>query len=283
MEGWRRKGGFYIRLIFWNIYKKNLLLPIIQLIQENNIDAIALVEIEKLDISAILDELDRKNMTWKRVEILEDKNICLLAKNNFRVFPFKEEKHYHIYKITLENESWLFHVLHLSSAMHLEENARDRRAERISRVLQKEEEDFFQQESYKSIIVGDFNLQPYSDGIMGVQSFNATMSAGKAKKVTRKHDGEDYHFYFNPMWKLMGDNKTVQGTYYSTVDSQDKSVYWYTFDQVLLRPYFIEKFQWNSFEIIEGTKEFHFIKDESIDKEKYSDHLPLLFEIEGDM
>ena len=44
--------------------------------------------------------------------------------------------------------------------MYLEEAARDQRAMNISRVLRKIEEGFFADTEYKSIVVGDFNLQP---------------------------------------------------------------------------------------------------------------------------
>lgn len=80
----------------------------------------------------------------------------------------------------------------------------------------------------------------------------------------------------------MGDNKLVQGSYYNTVDSQDKSIYWYSFDEVLIRPFLIDRFNWDNFEIIEKTHNYNFIKNDIIDK-TYSDHLPIKFELlEGD-
>lgn len=77
----------------------------------------------------------------------------------------------------------------------------------------------------------------------------------------------------------MGDNKNVQGTYYNSSDKQDKSIFWYSFDQLLIRPYLIDKFNWDYFDIIERTESYDFIKNEVIDKTDYSDHLPLKFEI----
>lgn len=134
-------------------------------------------------------------------------------------------------------------------------------------------------EEYKSIIVGDFNLQPYSRGVSGIYGFNATKSASKAMKKSRIVDGERKYFYFNPIWKLMGDHRVVQGTYYSNSDQQGKSIFWYSFDQILIRPFFIEKFNWNYFDIVEQTKSYRFVRNGVIDKHHYSDHLPLKFEI----
>ena len=88
-----------------------------------------------------------------------------------------------------------------------------------------------------------------------------------------------YRFYFNPVWKLMGDNTLVQGSYYNNEDSQDKSIYWYAYDAVLLRPYFIDKFNWNKFQYVFETKKHSLISGETINKKEYSDHLPIIFEI----
>ena len=74
------------------------------------------------------------------------------------------------------------------------------------------------------MVVGDFNLQPYAGGIAGVYGFNATMSISKAMQRTRKVDGKLKYFYFNPIWKLMGDHKDVQGSYYNDHDQQGKSI-----------------------------------------------------------
>lgn len=77
----------------------------------------------------------------------------------------------------------------------------------------------------KGIEIGVFNLQPYSDGIVGILSFNVTMSICKVKKKYRESEGEKLLFYFNPIWKLMGENALVQGSYYNCSDSQDNSIF----------------------------------------------------------
>ena len=107
------------------------------------------------------------------------------------------------------------------------------------------------------------------------------MSASHAAKKTRKIDGRTTYLYFNPIWALMGANKLVQGSYYNSGDKDDHAIYWYSFDSVLLRPCYIDKFNWDYFEIIEKTENHNFVPNTTIDKEKYSDHLPIKFEIIG--
>ena len=183
------------------------------------------------------------------------------------------------YKVINEGITWLLNIVHLTSAMYKDKNARNRRADNVSDVIRKIEEDLFRADVYKSIVVGDFNLQPYSQGIAGVFGFNATMSISNARRYYRNIDGEKRYFYFNPMWKLMGDNKLVQGTYYVDSDQQDLSMFWYSFDEVLIRPYFIDKFNWEYFGVVESTVDYTFMKDYKINKTMFSDHLPLKFEI----
>ena len=268
-----------IKYIFWNIKGKNLFEPIVRLILENNIDIIALTETDLLDVHCLINELRLNNQDWKLVEICPVSDIKLLAKRDIRILVHEESKRFSTYKLYNENDLYLLNVLHLDSAMYKDESARSQKATYISQILRKTEESMFKNQEYKTITIGDFNLQPYSQGVIGYYGFNATMSKSKAKNITRKVDDEQKYFYFNPMWKLMGDNRLVQGTYYNNSDQQDRSMFWYTFDQLLIRPFLIDKFNWDFFEIIEGTRNYSFIKNGIINKMQYSDHLPLKFEI----
>lgn len=84
---------------------------------------------------------------------------------------------------------------------------------------------------------------------------------------------------FNPMWHLMGNHNSIPGTYYSYSDQEDKSFYWYTYDQILLRPELIDHFVWNEFMILRQIGTSNLIQSGKIDKKRYSDHLPVKFEI----
>lgn len=258
------RRGKTIRYLFWNIYKKNLIAPILQIITENKIDICALAECDTLDSKSLLNQLKRFGEEWKLIEILPKGNLKLFSRQTINISVIKEEKHYSSYKVTDKKVTWLLNIVHLTSAMFKDENARNRRADNVSDLIRN---------------VGDFNLQPYSQGIAGVFGFNATMSVTNARKLYRKIDGEKRYFYFNPMWKLMGDNKLVQGTYYGDNDQQDLSMFWYSFDEVVIRPYFIDKFNWEYFGVVERTENYNFVSHHKINKAAFSDHLPLKFEI----
>lgn len=268
-----------IKYLFWNIYRKNLIGPLLQIILENDLDIVALAETENLDIKSLINSLSIQEQEWKVIEICPVANIRVLAKRNVHISVHQEDKRFTSYKVFEDKGMYLFHVVHLSSPMYLEESARNIRAINVSQVLRKIEEMIFGDSEYKSIIIGDFNLQPYSQGLSSVHGFNATMSVPKAKKLLRVVEGEEKYFYFNPTWKLMGDNKIAQGTYYNSSDQQENSLFWYSFDEILVRPYFIDMFNWDYFGIIEQTETHKFVNKDIIDKHNYSDHLPIKFEI----
>lgn len=271
-----------IKFLFWNIYNKNLVFPLAELILENQVDVVSLAEAKNLDITTLINLLKRNGGEWKNSIISSNSDIRVLAKQEIDIIPYKEESHYSIYKIKKDGKiDGLYVVVHLLSKMYKSDEALYNRANNIARELCKYEHEVFGEKERKTIVTGDFNMQPYEAGICSGYGFNATMSARQAAKKTRKVDGEDVYFFFNPMWSLIGANKMVQGSYYNSSDKNDHAIYWYSFDSVLLRPCYIEKFNWDYFDIIEKTTNFKFVPHTTIDKDKYSDHLPIKFEIIG--
>lgn len=271
-----------IKVLFWNLNNKNLVFPIRDLIVENCPDVVAMVETRNLDIPTLLNKLRTDMMEWNAIEVSPKSDIRVLAKKEIDIVPFKEESHYSIYKIKKNDEiAILLVVVHLLSKMNKSDEGQLFCTSNVSRELVKYEQELFGTSDFKTIIVGDFNMQPYEPAMCGPMGFNATMSACQAKKITRKAAGEEVYFYYNPMWALMGANRLVQGSYYNTNDNNYHAIYWYSFDSVLLRPHFVDCFNWDYFEIIEKTEKHNFVPNTTIDKEHYSDHLPIKFEIIG--
>lgn len=283
---YRIKGVDVIKCLFWNINKKNLVQEIVESSLENEIDVIMLAEADNLDSQYLIGQMARHNRKFIKKDLVpKNKGIMLFTGGNVKANVYKEEKHFSVYKIHEEKRNYLLVVLHLTSAMFKNEFARAQKTNIISRTINKLEESCKDEaqkageSDYSTIVVGDFNLQPFSDGVIGAYGFNAVMDADIAKKISRTVDGQQVNFYFNPMWHLMGKREGIPGTYYSYSDQEDKSFYWYTYDQVLLRPALIDHFRWEEFGIIKqiGTKDL--IRSGKIYKERYSDHLPIKFEV----
>lgn len=131
-----------------------------------------------------------------------------------------------------------------------------------------------------SIVVGDFNMNPFDEGMISALGFNAVMCPNVAQKKSRKVLGEQRKFYYNPMWHIMGNKESVcKETYYYSTST--KSYYWYTYDQVLLRPELIKNFSIDKLNIINEINGMSLLTKSNIpNKKEISDHLPLKFEID---
>ena len=167
-----------IKILFWNIYNKNLISPLIDMIKENQLDIVSLAEAENLDITAILNHLKLSGNEWNDIQISPQNDIRVLAKKEIKIIPYKEDGHYSIYKIKkYDKVDCLLVVVHLLSKKTKSNEAQYNSANDIARELNKYEQEFFENNEKRTIIVGDFNMQPYEAGICSGYGFNATMSA----------------------------------------------------------------------------------------------------------
>lgn len=218
--------------------------------------------------------------------VLDNRNdILILSKKNVQLHVIKEEPHVSVCKLQMGELIFLIFAVHLLSPLFKEEQARNDIVAELSRDIEKIEKDQLGEQAC-SIVVGDFNLQPYAHGMISKQGLNATMNRDRALNGGRNQVSKDKlgrsirKFYYNPMWSIMGADKVVQGTYYSIKDSKDESVYWYTWDQVLIRPELISHFPMKELQVITSIEETTLLKNSIINSKEFSDHLPLIFEID---
>lgn len=133
----------------------------------------------------------------------------------------------------------------------------------------------------RSLIIGDFNMNPYERGLVSATGFNAVMTTALASRGSRKVHGRDWPFFYNPMWGFFGDRTPgPPGTYYYT-STGPAGYYWHIFDQVLIRPDLYKLSKNCEIRILDSDTIVQFLKPNgSPDHQKYSDHLPLLVRIE---
>lgn len=238
-----------------------------------------------LNVDHMLSELHKRENRFERKEVLPVKeDIKLFAKETLEVTVYKEDKHVSLFKVHEKKRNYLLAAVHFSSAMYKSEESRGRRADDLARFIENQEKDCnkgrgISEEEYQTIVVGDFNLHPFSSGIIGCHGFQAVYDVRAAKKGSRIVENEERRFYYNPMWDIMGKHSGIMGTYYCESDQDDRSFYWYTFDQVLIRPILIDRFVWDEFAVITEISGKTLLQNGKINKKTYSDHLPIKFEI----
>jgi hypothetical protein len=132
----------------------------------------------------------------------------------------------------------------------------------------------------RTILVGDLNMNPFEDGIVSAIGLNATMARSIAKRHHRVVQMKKYPFFYNPMWGLLGDNRSGSpGTYYYA-SSEHKAYFWNMFDQVLVRPGLLDGFDSNDLCILDSDGEVPLSNAEGLpDSKNFSDHLPILFKL----
>ena len=105
----------------------------------------------------------------------------------------------------------------------------------------------------------------------------AEETAALSRTILRKK----YKMFYNPMWNLLGDFDYPPGTYYCN-SNEAINPFWNMFDQVIIRPQLREKFVESSLEIVTETNMYSLVDSKNRPNKKYSDHLPIIFEIRED-
>lgn len=131
----------------------------------------------------------------------------------------------------------------------------------------------------RTVVIGDFNLGPFSEAMIASDGLHATMCAARAQRPRKVRDRE-VEFFYNPMWNLLGDKTSgPPGTYYHRTSQKD-AYFWNTYDQVILRPSLLGEFDCNDVRIVTEVRGDSLLTRLGLpNRAIYSDHLPLAFSL----
>jgi hypothetical protein len=128
---------------------------------------------------------------------------------------------------------FLLAAVHLRSKLHAQTADQAAAARKIVRELSSLERDVGHQ---RTIALGDFNMDPFEEGMLSADAFHGVMSRDIALRHTRRVAGDSYGFFYNPMWGFIGRSSTVPGTYYYDNSGAMVNQYWHVYDQLIVRP-----------------------------------------------
>jgi hypothetical protein len=264
--------------LFWNISKNNLIGDIVTLCHENEVDVLVLAESEIKEI-----ELLKALNTAQPAKFINPSNPSSYLSFFFK-YPIKsiqnvtDDRRISIYQIypPSSHVRILLVALHLPSKLYGIDDDQTYRAIRVIQTIQDAE---VKMGHTNTLVIGDFNMNPFENGLVSADGFHAVMDQQTARQQSRVVDGQQKAFFYNPMWGRMGDMSVgPPGTYY--YQGSYVSYFWNTFDQILLRPNLLDYFSDKQLHVISKIGDKNLLDENGRIDKSISDHLPIMITLQ---
>jgi hypothetical protein len=173
-------------------------------------------------------------------------------------------------------------MAHLASPIHKELKDRNDRCIGFAQAIREAER---VRGNDRTVAVGDLNLNPFDDGLLGVRGLSALGDRRTVRRKSPRRFGrvqvQEFPLYYNPMWSHFGDAVPPAGTYYYDQSSPEVDPLWNIFDQVLLRPALLDRFRTKALKVLTTDGVVSFVwEDGRPNGDVYSDHLPVCFQLD---
>lgn len=220
----------------------------------------------------------QSNCGFHLVEHIDDRHshgdIQVIVRNEITTrYYYKEDSKFCLLRIEPVGINLM--VLHLSS--RLPPNSSEMQNADIGRALSAISRIEEKYGDKRTIIVGDFNMNPFDEKMMEFCGFNAKLFKNQIKQAARTIGGEKKDVYYNPMMLVYHDAKSSEeprGTYfYDQVPPQ-----WHCFDQALIKQHIVAAFDQDSLRILGKIGDEALMSNNKPNK-KISDHLPIQFKL----
>lgn len=257
-----------MKLLFWNLKKNAIDNYVVNCLNENSIDIAVLAEFSGLNFDYI-----ESFSGYSHIKGLGgcDK-ITMLVKNGLDVSVKREASRYVIYHFTFNNTEYNLVGTHLQDRINTDKEVRILTIGRLVNDLSNLERS---SKCNNSMIIGDFNANPFDDELLRISAFNAVLFKKVIEKSeTRTVDKHQYKRFYNPILNYISEDTETYGSYYHIGDSN--SPIWHSLDQFIVRKPLINKI--DDFKYIKTINDVSLIKSVMPNKE-ISDHLPLFISI----
>lgn len=261
-----------MKVLFWNTQKnKNINYVLCELIEENSVDFIFLAEYDA-DIEELKRLLYSKGIFMKNYPTIGFNKITVIGKE-MDIIPGKQSNYM---SFQIINNKDIYCCVHLTSRIY--SSGEGMRITEIDEVLQEIKRLEQELNSDNTIVVGDFNSNPFDSECLDANFFHGIPIYEVAKKGIRTIASKEYKMFYNPMWSFLGDKQKPYGTYYFAGNNISNS-FWHILDQVIIRPCLKDRFVDSSLKIITETKYSYLLNNRGRPDGNISDHLPIIFEI----
>ncbi|TGK51139.1 hypothetical protein EHQ16_19345 [Leptospira kanakyensis] len=266
------------KILFWNIKQANIGDSIASLAIENDLDLILLAENNFSHVGNFLGELNKTNYKYSLIQNFSsnDRNVYFRAKSNL-INRIEDGLHHTVLHINLPGlPDFNIILVHLISKLFFSSESQFAELAKLNEIILKQETKV---QHKRTLLIDDFNMNPFESGMVNSTTLNAVSNRTIASKNSRKVLDNNYYYFYNPMWNFFGDKNKVSGTYYNNKAEHVKH-FWNIYDQVLIRPDLIQNFSLDSLKIIDTIQSKPIVTKSGIpNKNKFSDHLPIYFEL----
>ncbi len=198
-----------LRFLFWNLHRKPLEKLVQQIVAAHDIDIVVLAE-----------------MATKTQDMAVALNLTA-GRRLFHFFPPNAYDKVHIFgrfepslirpvhdmpRLTVRHlvlparDSIIVAGVHLPSKINLDDCDHAFLCGALSRDLAEQEDKVGHT---RTVLLGDFNMNPFDDGVARSRGLNAVMTKAIANRVSRIVDAEERRFFYNPMWNHFGESGRI--------------------------------------------------------------------------
>jgi hypothetical protein len=268
-----------LNFLFWNLNRRTLADHLVSLTVHHDLDFVFLAECT-IPPRLLVDRLSTRGKTYFEVAGLPG---ALGGISRFGAEQLKPQFDSPNLRLALrkfvhpDHPELLIAIAHLPSQLHSSRASADMECVTLSRIIRDEEGKVGHK---RTLLIGDLNVNPFNDGVLGTQGLHAAMTKELAFRGARTVKGTSYPFFYNPMWSHFGDGSGgPAGTYYYERGEAVECL-WNMFDQVLLRPELARYFDPRELRILTEAGSVQLVRGNGRpDVRSGSDHLPVFFKI----
>jgi hypothetical protein len=265
--------------LFWNLNKKRIERLVANLAELHEVDVLILTECE-IPAHVMLEALNGGTSRMFHLTDSARQEIVIYTRFSSEFLTKKfDSARLTIRRLRLPGiDEILLAAVHSPSKVNWKDASQSAECYELSSSIRRIEKEVGHS---RTVLVGDFNMNPFEDGMVAANGLNAAMARMVATRETRTVQAREYPFFYNPMWGHFGDaTDGPSGTFY--YGSSEHVVYfWNMFDQVLIRPELLSIFRNEGLKILRDNGERSFLTAKGLpDASVASDHLPILFQLD---
>lgn len=260
-----------MRILFWNLKKNPNEKWISEILKENDIDIALFAEYAGVSFGNVEGEL--KKYQWYDGYGGCEK-ITLIAKSYISVIVRREQNRYTVYSCSDGKSAFTIAGVHLPAPPHATPSDRkDIIRDLIQDICEQENK----VKNYRTIVIGDFNCNPFDEEITEKSSMNAVLFKPLInQQEVVIHQSKKYRRFYNPILHYLSEDTNTYGSIYRS--NGNAQIYWNSYDQVMVRKCLSD--------CLYDVKYLTSINGRSLLKavrpnDRISDHLPLLVVFEN--